>query len=196
MPDHYFSKKPKSVANERVFTCRLRNRSFNFKSAAGTFAKYRVDSATKLLIENADVIKKSRILDIGCGIGIIGIALGLTLNAKVVMVEINLRAARLAKENARLNGVEATVLQGDLYDPVGDELFDVILTNPPMAAGREICYSIIEGGPSHLKKGGSLQLVAKHRKGGAMLEKHMISVFGNCDVLAKGGGFRVYRSYY
>jgi 16S rRNA G1207 methylase RsmC len=41
-----------------------------------------------------------------------------------------------------------------------------------------------------------LQLVARHQKGGKMLEKKMQEVFGNTETLAKKGGFRVYLSVY
>lgn len=194
--EHYFTEKQRSAPREKEFSCRLRDQIFRFLSASGTFAKYRVDAATRLLIEHAEVPEDGCVLDLGCGIGIIGIAMARVLNASVTMVEVNERAAALAEKNARLNGVagKATVLQGNLYDPVGKSRFDVILVNPPMAAGRELCYRIIEEAPEHLEKGGTLQLVARHTKGGAMLEARMGERFGNCRTLAKQGGFRVYCS--
>ena len=63
-----------------------------------------------------------------------------------------------------------------------------------MAAGRKICFKIIEDAKQHLKKGGTLQLVARHQKGGGQLEKKMQEVFGNTEVLSKKSGFRVYLS--
>ncbi len=194
--EHYFTEKQRSAPKEREFSCRLRGHLFRFLSASGTFAKYRVDTATRLFIEHAEVPEDARILDLGCGIGIIGIVMVRVFNALVTMVEINERAAKLAKKNAKLNRVadKTTVLQGNLYGPIGDARFDAILVNPPMAAGRELCYSIIDKAPEHLEKGGTLQLVARHSKGGAMLEARMKERFGNCRTLAKKGGFRVYCS--
>lgn len=194
--EHYYSEKQRSPAEVREFSCRLRNWQFRFLSASGTFAKYRVDIATQLLVEHAAVPGGARILDLGCGIGIIGIAMARLFNASVTMIEINERAVALAKKNADLNGVadKATVLQGNLYEPIGKSRFDAILVNPPMAAGRELCYRIIDEAPEHLEKGGTLQLVARHTKGGAMLEARMTERFGNCRTLAKQGGFRVYCS--
>lgn len=194
--EHYFTEKQRSAPNVREFSCRLRGHSFRFISASGTFAKYRVDSATKLLIEHAEVSEGERILDLGCGIGIIGIVMGRALNASVTLIEINERAAKLAKKNAKLNRVadKITVLQGYLYGPIDENKFDAILVNPPMAAGRELCYHIIDEAPEHLETGGSLQIVARHSKGGAMLEARMKERFGNCSTLAKQGGFRVYCS--
>jgi 16S rRNA G1207 methylase RsmC len=65
-----------------------------------------------------------------------------------------------------------------------------------MAAGRKICYKIIEEAKKHLKKNGTLQLVARHQKGGKMLEKKMQEAFGNVEAIAKKSGFRVYLSVY
>ncbi len=197
MVEHYFSEKQHSAAEEKEFSCRLRNIEFRFISAGGTFSKYRVDSATRLLIESADVPETVRVLDLGCGIGIVGIVMARVLKCDVTMVEINERAAALAKRNAELNGVSklCTVLQGDLYAPIPDDMFDSILVNPPMAAGRELCFKIIDGARKHLVKDGTLQLVARHKKGGAMLEARMIQLFGACKTLAKKGGFRVYCSF-
>ncbi len=194
--EHYYSEKQRSPAEVHEFSCRLRGQMFRFLSASGTFAKYRVDAATRLLVEHAAVAGGARILDLGCGIGVIGIAMARLFNASASMIEINERAAGLAKRNAGLNGVadRVEVLQGSLYGPVGKSRFDAILVNPPMAAGRELCYRIIDEAPEHLSKGGTLQLVARHTKGGAMLEARMAERFGNCKTLAKQGGFRVYCS--
>jgi len=194
--EHYFTENQRSIPKEREFSCRLRGHQFRFFSASGTFAKYRVDAATRLLIEHAEIPEDARILDLGCGIGIIGIVMARVFNSSVTMVEINERAAALAKKNTKFNRVadKVTVLQGNLYEPIIESTFDAILANPPMAAGRELCYSIIDKAPEHLKKGGTLQIVARHGKGGAMLEARMKERFGNCRTLAKKGGFRVYCS--
>jgi len=189
--EHYFSPGQSSPSREREFTCILSGRSFTFVSAAGTFAKYRVDPATRLLIESVSFPPDVRILDLGCGIGIIGIAMARLFGAEVIMTEVNERAARLAGQNAKLNRVKARVLAGDLYAPVPGK-FDAILVNPPMAAGRETCYRIIDEAPAHLCEGGRLVLVARHAKGGAMLSRRMQERFGNCETLASKGGFRVY----
>ena len=99
-------------------------------------------------------------LDMGCGIGIIGIALKKECpKCKVTMTDINTRAARLARMNRGLNSVDVEILQGNLYEPVKNKRFDVIVVNPPYVAGRDICYKIITGAKEHLTEGGSLQLV-------------------------------------
>ena len=95
---------------------------------------------------------------------------------------------------AREYKVDAKVVQSDAFENI-DENFDVILLNPPQTAGKKLCFKMIEEAKEHLKKGGSLQLVARHQKGGKTLQKKMEEVFGNSEVLSRQSGFRVYMSY-
>jgi len=53
---------------------------------------------------------------------------------------------------------------------------------------------MIEQSKEHLKKDGTLQAVSRHQKGGKQYEKKMEDVFGNCETLARGGGYRIYIS--
>ncbi len=195
MVEHYFSEKPSTEFSKKLVTAVLLGVEFKFFTAKSVFSKLRVDKASKLLIENVEVKQGWNVLDLGCGYGVIGIALAKVYNCKVWMTDINKRAVTLAKINAKLNNVKVKILQGWLYQPVKHLKFDAIVVNPPISAGRSLCFEIIEKAPEHLKNQGSLQLVARHKKGGAMLEKKMLEVFGNVQVVAKKSGFRVYKSY-
>lgn len=192
--EHYFSSKQTSVFEPKLIKARLRGKEFEFYTAAGVFSITHVDKGSELMIENCEVKDGWEALDIGCGYGAVGIAIAATTKAKVTMTDINKRSIKLATMNIKRNNVNAEIFEGDLYAPVKGRKFDTILTNPPYKAGRELCYKIIEDSKEHLKKGGLLQLVAMHNKGGAMLEKKMIEVFGNSEVLAKKSGYRVYCS--
>ena len=75
-----------------------------------------------------------RVLDMGCGSGAIGIAAA-RRGCRVVAVDINPSAVRCARANALLNAAEVDVRQGDLFAPVADERFDVVLFNPPYYRG-------------------------------------------------------------
>ncbi|HLD18841.1 MAG TPA: methyltransferase, partial [Candidatus Nanoarchaeia archaeon] len=134
------------------------------------------------------------VLDIGCGIGILGIAAAKLFDANIVMSDINERAVMLAKKNIKLNNIEADIFQGNLYEKINKNDFDVVLTNPPQTAGKEICFQLIDQSKNHLKSNGTLQLVARHNKGGKTLSKKMQEVFGNVKVIAKKAGYWVYFS--
>ena len=96
--------------------------------------------------------------------------------------------------NIKLNNVKAEICQGNLYETIKQNDFDVILSNPPQTAGKEICFQLIEQSKNHLKNNGNLQLVARHNKGGKVLSSKMKEVFGNMKVIAKESGYWVYES--
>jgi 16S rRNA (guanine1207-N2)-methyltransferase len=195
--DHYFSKKQSSPAREKTITIRLSQDTFELTSADGIFSKDKIDFGTRLLIESTRVADAMRVLDLGCGYGVVGIALlRRHPRLRVVMSDVNERAVEVAGKNVERCGLskgDIIVRASDLFEGI-PETFDAILLNPPYAAGRSVCQAMITEAGAHLEKGGFLELVARHQKGGAMLEKKMREVFGNVETISKRGGFRVYRS--
>jgi len=137
----------------------------------------------------------SSVLDLGCGIGAVGIFVKTWLpNLEVVQSDVTEKAVLLTKKNARKSRVETIVVQSDCYDNLKGEVFDAILVNPPRAAGKAVIEKMIREAPSHLNKNGSLQLVALTNKGGKSYEKMMKEAFGNVETIARGSGFKVYKS--
>jgi len=190
--EHYYVEKPKAKYREYTIRARIKGFDLIFKSASGVFAAKEIDSASLLLIENADLPEKGKILDLGCGYGMIGIVAAKTCpSCQVILTDINKRAVKLAIQNVLLNRVKANVRQGDMYESVKDEKFDAILLNPPMSAGREIVMKMLEEAPKHLNKYGSLQIVARKTKGGQFLFDEMKTLFEEVRVLVKSGGFWV-----
>ena len=191
--EHYYVEEPKSKYVEHIIRARIKNFDLIFKSASGIFSATEIDSASKLLIEKAEIPTHSRILDLGCGYGMIGIVAAKSCpTCYVILTDINKRAVKLAKENILLNRVgNAEARQGDIYESVQDGKFDVILLNPPMAAGRDIVLRMITKAPDYLNKYGSLQIVANKNKGGKILFDEMKKLFSEIKVLAKSGGFWV-----
>jgi 16S rRNA (guanine1207-N2)-methyltransferase len=190
---HYYSEKQTSWDDWRTIKSVINGKEYSFLSASGVFSKDHVDKGTFLLASNMKIRKGDKALDIGCGIGVLGIVAA-SLGAKVWMSDVNSRATSLARKNAKINHIDAQVFQGNLYETTHDRDFDVILSNPPQSAGKAVCYAIIEGAKDRLKDDGSLQLVARPNKGGKTLAKKMEEVFGNVEVIAKGSTFAVYLS--
>ena len=156
-----------------------------------------MDRGTELLAEAVAVAASEAVLDLGCGIGALGIAIAKTTKAdRVWMTDVNERAVVLARENAHRNGVadRVVVRAGAFYDPLGGLAFDHIATNPPIRAGREAVGRMIAEAPAHLLDDGSFWLVARTRQGAPSLQALMRKAFGNAEVVARGGGYRVLRS--
>ena len=192
--EHYYSEHQKSLLKIKKIRQKIKGIEFKFYTASGIFSKDQIDKGTLVLAENMILDKNSKVLDIGCGIGILGIVAAKIFDANVVMSDINERAVMLAKKNAKLNNVKAEIYQGNLYEKVKKNEFGVVLSNPPQTAGRETCFKLIEESKNHLKNNGNLQLVARHNKGGKTLSSKMEDIFGNVKVIAKKAGYWVYLS--
>ncbi|MFC1723238.1 class I SAM-dependent methyltransferase [Nanoarchaeota archaeon] len=194
MMEHYYSEKQTSKFEPAVIEVEIWGKRIELYTAGGVFSPKKVDRGTLLLIDSVVVGSGDRVLDLGCGYGVVGIAVVKKKSGvEIVLSDVNERALRLAKMNLRRNKVEGKVKKSDGFDKIEGK-FDVVLFNPPQTAGKKICMKMIEDSREFLNEGGSLQLVARHQKGGKGFEEKMKEVFGNVEVLQKKGGFRVYMS--
>ncbi len=193
--EHYYVENPKSELKVKRAVFKLKNnRTYHFQTPSGVFSFGGIDKATRILIEHA-VISGNRLLDLGCGYGAIGIVLkGEYPDLEVFMSDVNSRAVEFARINAKNNNVEVIIKHGAFFDPWQNETFDVILMNPPMAAGKRVVLRLIGESFEHLNEKGSLQIVAYHNKGGSYIRRAMMDIFRNVEDLYKEGGVRIYRS--
>jgi len=180
--------------NLKKIKIRIKCLDLEFYTGSGVFSKKGLDKGTEILLEHCIADNDWRILDLGCGIGVVGVVLKkLYPKAKIEMTDINERAVKLAEMNVKLHKMDNKVYKSDLFQNIEGQ-FDAIIANPPQTAGKQVCFKLIEQSKEHLAKDGTLQIVARHKKGGEDLSKKMQQVFGNVDVLGKKAGYRVYVS--
>jgi HemK-related putative methylase len=91
-------------------------------------------SGAFLIAQLTDLQPGTRVLDLGSGSGACGIAAA-RRGCQVTAVDINPSAVRCTRINALLNTVELDIRHGDLFSPVENERFDVVLFNPPYYHG-------------------------------------------------------------
>lgn len=187
--EHYYTPRPTSKPRLGLLKAVLGGREYKFVTSSGVFSPKRVDRGTALLAEHLEVKDGDKVLDMGCGYGVLGIVAARRARCRVVMTEINARAAALARRNLELNSVEGEVREGNLYEPLTHEVFDTVICNLPMSAGLRHVFEIIDGAKGHLRERGSLQVVV--RKGSGRVEERMFEAFGNVETVAKRGGYRV-----
>ena len=194
MQEHYFTKSPQSKLKIYRLKVKLRNKDIKFFTASGLFSISKVDIGSEILINKCIIKDNWKILDLGCGYGIIGLAL---LNSnktlKLTFSDINERAIEITNKNLKFNKLIAEVIQSNGFENI-KENFNTILLNPPQTAGKQLCFSLIEESKKHLEKNGILQIIARHNKGGIELSNKMKQVFGNVKDRVKQAGYRIYIS--
>ncbi len=192
--EHYYTKTPKSELKLFKLKTRLRNKEIELYAASGLFSIKQVDKGSELLINKCLIKNNWKVLDLGCGYGIIGLSLLLTNpSLKLTFSDINERAIEITKKNLQLHRLKAEIIQSSGFEKIKDK-FDTILLNPPQTAGKQLCFKLIEDSREHLNKKGYLQIVARHNKGGKELSKKMLEIFNNVKDIAKSSGYRIYIS--
>lgn len=192
---HYFSRKPSSPRKRMIISDIIRGVPVELVTEPGIFSPKRVDPGTRLLIENIDIPSEGNVLDIGCGYGVIGIIIAkLNPKLKVYLVDINPRAIELAKLNARINKVQDSVivLQGNLYEPIGNIDFNLIVSNPPISAGQRVVEELIRKAKEYLVHEGVIEIVLK--KGVDKAMEIMKKTYENVEIVARKSGYKVLKS--
>ncbi len=133
---------------------------------------------TQKLAESAEIIPGSTVLDLGCGVGPIGILAAKQGAGQVDAIDVVPQAIECARKNIKLNNVAdlVTVYHGDLFAPVGNKRYDIIINDVsgiqeqvsrispwypdsvPSGGddGTEVVLRMMEESRHHLNSGGSL----------------------------------------
>ncbi len=170
-----------------------------FWTDKGVFSKDEVDKGSLLLIKNAIEqvgVKNKEILDIGCGYGPIGIILR-DFGAKyVLMIDINKRATKLAKDNIKLNKVESVeVKRGNFLEMVPEKKFDIVVCNPPIHMGKDNVIEIAKKAKEWLKDKGVFLMVIMTRHGGKSIFKELKKIYPCVNEIDKESGYRIFLMY-
>lgn len=193
MSEHYFTARPSTARRPEEVVETLRGREYVFLTDAGVFSKGRVDTGTRILIEHLPLPAAGDVLDVGCGYGPIGLVIAAeSPEARVLMVDVNERAVELARRNLQRNGVaNAEVVVGDGFDAVGAGRFSLIVSNPPIRAGKRVIYPWVDEAYERLEPGGKLLMVARTSQGAKSLARKIADVFGHVAEPGRGSGYRV-----
>ena len=187
----YFDNDKNIKSERKIIKFNFDNKVFSIYSDNGVFSKDRFDYGTRVLLNSVDIDKLSgNVLDLGCGLGVVGIILG-TFNKgiNIDMVDINERAIDLAKNNLVLNNIKANVFVSDIYSNI-DNKYDFIITNPPIRAGKEVVRKFLFGGYDYLNDNGMLYFVMRKDHGVKSMIKELESKY-NVTIVNKDKGFYI-----
>lgn len=193
--EHYFTNNANLKSEIRTLFYQYQSENFEFLSDNGVFSKNEVDTGSKLLVETMlEQIKEKNlnILDVGCGYGFLGVTLGKMLDSEILMIDVNKRAVHLAEQNRMNHKIRGRTICSNIYESVLEK-YDVIVTNPPIRAGKKVVLDILIGAKEHLKKGGALWFVIRKDQGAKSIKKE-VEKYGTCEILKKSKGFYILKA--
>lgn len=186
---HYFSNNTKTKSNQFIIEYTFKDVSYKFISDHGVFSKNHIDYATDLLLNHVLINPSEKVLDLGCGYGVIGIILSKHHKAHVTMVDVNDRAIHLAKTNAMNHHVDAEIFHSDGFNLV-NQTYHHIVSNPPIRIGKQAMYQLFLDAKKHLVEEGSLWLVM-HKKHGAQSAMDFLKHHYHVNLVEKQKGFHI-----
>lgn len=188
---HYFKEDKQLEHDIRKKEFFIDDIKLNMLTDRGVFSKERLDFGTHVLLKNIKVKDNMKnMIDMGCGYGPIGLYLAKKYPDKnIFMYDINARAIDLANENKKLNHISnAEILVSNLFDNC-DITADLIVTNPPIRAGKQTVFKLYEQAYKHLNDGGHFYCVIQKKQGAPSTYNKLLDLFSNCEVLEKEKGY-------
>ena len=190
--EHYFTADPSVPFARETFTCEVWGRELTLVSGAGVFSRGHLDHATAVLFRETEPPAQGRFLDLGCGYGVIGLAIAAAVPlASVTAVEVNDRAIALANENARAMGVHGRFIACRPEQVLAGEVYDEIWSNPPIRIGKEALHELLLTWLPRLAPGGRAVMVVGKNLGADSLQRWLGEQGFPTERLASAKGFRV-----
>lgn len=189
---HYFTT-PTGPENRRTIRARFWETDWEFETADGVFSADGLDLGTSVLLrESTPRPGWRRLLDLGCGYGVLAVALATAVpDAEVDAVDVNERALALTAANAVRHGV-ADRVRPSLPDAVDPGLrYDEIWSNPPIRIGKDALHDLLTTWLARLAPEGVARLVVGRNLGADSLQRWLIEQGYRCERMASAKGFRV-----
>lgn len=165
------------------------------KTLPGVFSRDGLDVGSQLLLSTLAPHTKGKVLDVGCGAGVLSAALAShSPKVRLTLCDVSAPAVEASRATLAANGLEGEVFASNVFSEVKGR-FDMIISNPPfhdgMQTSLDAAQTLIRGAVRHLNSGGELRIVAN-----AFLPypKILDETFGFHEVIAQTGRFKVYRT--
>lgn len=173
---------------ERWITVGIGGHQLTLQTQPGLFSPGHADRGTLAMLSCARLEPGMRVLDLGCGCGLVGIlAAQVCGETNVILSDIDPLAVEVARRNAARNGVGGVrVVLSDGFSGLDEAGFDLILSNPPYQSDFSVAKAFIEKGFNRLKLGGALMMVTKRRE---WYRNKLVAIFGGVKIREIDGYF-------
>lgn len=188
---HYFKHDQTLDHDLKQYSVTIKGINLRLFTDRGVFSKDGLDQGSRLLMENIEIdIHAKRIIDMGCGYGPIGLFIAKSYpDIEVILCDINERALALSEKNQLENQIHnVTIIQSDLFEDV-DHPLDMVVTNPPIRAGKAVVFRLYEEAYQHMSEGSGFYCVIRKKQGAPSSMKKIEQVFGNVTIVAKNKGY-------
>lgn len=169
-------------------------RAMSVFTRPGVFSWQHLDEGTLVLLQHLHLATDARVLDLGCGAGVLGVSAAVASPGRHVrLVDADSDAVRCVQQTLTTWQVgNATACVSDVAESVLDEQFDAVIANPPFHVGAHTALAVprqfMRDAWTVLRPGGTLQLVANRT---LPYERVLEELFGNVTTVHDGRQFKV-----
>lgn len=171
-----------------MFEITIKNINLTLETNDEIFSPSSADKGTLAMLSEVDFKEGDKVLDLGCGCGIVGIlAAKLVGETNVTMCDVSEYAIAISKENAAKNDVpNINIIKSDGFSEITESNFTLILSNPPYHTDFSVAKGFIENGFNRLSVGGKMVMVTKRLD---WYKNKLSTIFGGVKTIEKDGYF-------
>ncbi|QVK19059.1 class I SAM-dependent methyltransferase [Mycoplasmatota bacterium] len=169
-----------------MYNITIWNNQIIIEGLEGVFSPKNIDTGTKTMLDQIELSTEDKVLDLGCGTGVVGIAVAKKIGGnRVVMTDIDQKAIACSKRNIELNNLSnIKLILSSGFENIKETDFTLILSNPPYHTDFSVAKEFIESGKKHLQIGGKMVLVVKRLD---WYKNKLSSIFGGVKVIEENG---------
>ncbi len=181
------------LRDDIVFDTNLSGFDMRFYSTWGVFSPRAIDEGTLLLLKHLDINETDNCIDLGCGYGPLGLVMAkLAPKGRSCLIDKDFVAIDYSRKNAETNKIDNVdvFLSNGFSNVPRDKLFDVVVSNLPAKAGKELFYLYFYDALIRMPPGAKFYVVTVNGLRG-FVKRVFHEVFGNYKKIKQGKNYTI-----